>query len=81
MKNIIPIKDLRKTNSGNRTPRSEAQRTAALKRMLLDNPMKKPTNRIKKSMWMWGNQFWKLRKKELIKQQPSPRLGMIKEGN
>jgi len=65
------IKDFRKINSGNRMPRNENQRTSAIKTMLLNNPLKKPLNRINQSLRMFGNQLWKLRKKELIKQQPS----------
>lgn len=64
------IKYTNKTNSGNRCPRNENQRMAAIKLMIFDNPLKNPKNQLKQSHSMVKNQFWKLRKKELIKRQP-----------
>ena len=64
------IKDMRKINSGNQTPRNENQIRVAIKRMLFDNPLKNPINRMNHSLRMFGNQLWKFMDIELIKQQP-----------
>lgn len=58
------IKDLRKRNKGNKTARTEKQILSAIERMLLNNPMKKPVNRINQSERMRGNKLWELRKME-----------------
>jgi hypothetical protein len=39
MVNCKPIKDMNKTNKGNRTPRNENQKRAATLYMILHNPM------------------------------------------
>jgi hypothetical protein len=70
---FIKIKDLKKTNKGNTLPRTESQILSATKRMLIDNPMKKPINMMNQSQRMMGNQLWKLR----IKQQPSSQVGKV----
>jgi len=65
------VRDLKKSNSGNKMPRSKNQILSAIARMILDNPLKKPFNQVMQSQRMMGNRLWKQRKKELIKQQPS----------
>lgn len=51
-----------KSNMGNRNPRTRLQIQTATRRMLLDNPLKKPVNQIKQSNRMIKNQLWKYRK-------------------
>ena len=65
------IKYLRKSNHGNKSPRTLLQINSSIRRMLLDNPLKNPTNRINQSLRMFNNQLWKSRKGKRIKQQPS----------
>ena len=70
--NCKKIKDLKKSNRGNRTERTETQKRAALKLMLLHNPMKREECRRRLSEVKKGktppcpfpknNEFWKLRK-------------------
>jgi hypothetical protein len=59
-----------KRNSGNKSPRNQNQRMAAIKLMILKNPMKNPKNQLAQSHRMVKNQYWKLRKRELIKRYP-----------
>ena len=61
---VRKIKDLRKTNKGNRHPRTDTQKLPLIRRLLLDNPAKKPINRMRQSTRMIGNQRWKLRKNQ-----------------
>lgn len=60
---LIKLKDPRKINGGNRTPRNDNQRNTARNRMIKDNPMKEPRNKIEQSQRMMGNQRWRFRKK------------------
>lgn len=68
-----------KSNKGNKFPRTQLQIQTATRRMLLDNPMKKPRNQLMQSHRMTKNQLWRLRKRELIKQQPSAEMDNSKE--
>ena len=73
------VKDIKKVNSGNKTPRTKSQIDALLRRMLFDNPLKKPLNRINQSQRMYGNKLWRQRKKWRIKQEPSVQVDNSKE--
>ena len=67
------IKTMAKSNKGNRSPRSQAQISAAIKTMILKNPMKREECRRRLSEVKKGkrppcpfpkdNELWKLRKK------------------
>jgi hypothetical protein len=84
------IKDLRKTNTGNKVKRTEKQILAATKNMILNNPMFKERNRIMQSMRMLGkppsnpfpkgNQYWKLRKKFKHTERTKTLISMMKLG-
>jgi|TARA_Y100000310_G_scaffold200877_1_gene200947 hypothetical protein len=78
---IRKIKYLNKTNKGNTHPRTLNQIRAATYNMIMNNPMKRPLNRVNQSQRMMDNQLWKLRKNKIIKQQPCRQLASIKGKN